>query len=110
MVGPEGQLWLDDYPYAQDGLDLWGALLEYFTAYLRLYYSSNDDVVADTELQAWWSECKVRAAAAGADANICNVKRSFVGCRPERSGPRMLLLNCAVLGFGDVSAAGKGPR
>ncbi|KAF6251346.1 lipoxygenase [Scenedesmus sp. NREL 46B-D3] len=58
MIGPEGQLWLDDYPYAQDGLDLWAAFLEYFTAYLKLYYSSNEEVVADEELQAWWAECK----------------------------------------------------
>ncbi|KAF6251343.1 lipoxygenase [Scenedesmus sp. NREL 46B-D3] len=58
MMGPEGQLWLDDYPYAQDGLDLWAAFLDYFTAYLKLYYSSNEEVVADEELQAWWAECK----------------------------------------------------
>jgi hypothetical protein len=68
MVGPEGQLWLDDYPYAQDGLDLWGALLEYFTAYLQLYYSSNEEVVADSELQAWWAEVKVRVLARDMDA------------------------------------------
>jgi hypothetical protein len=62
MFGPQG-LWLDDYPYAQDGMDLWGALLAYFTGYLQLYYRSDADVASDTELQAWWRECKVRMVA-----------------------------------------------
>ena len=31
-----------DYPYAQDGLQIWYAMKEWFGAYLRLYY---DDTV-----------------------------------------------------------------
>jgi hypothetical protein len=62
MVGPDEQLWLDDYPYAQDGMDLWNALLDYFSAYLKLYYSSDGEVAYDPELQAWWQEVKVSRA------------------------------------------------
>ena len=31
-----------DYPYADDGLQVWYALMEWFTAYLKLYYSDSD--------------------------------------------------------------------
>ncbi|GLC38394.1 hypothetical protein PLESTB_001582500 [Pleodorina starrii] len=58
MVDPStGKPWLD-YPYATDGLDMWSALTAYFDKYLRLYYSSDKDVLEDTELQAWWAEVK----------------------------------------------------
>ncbi|GLC52505.1 hypothetical protein PLESTB_000637300 [Pleodorina starrii] len=58
MVDPAtGKPWLD-YPYAIDGLDVWSALSSYFDKYLRLYYSSDKDVLDDTELQAWWAEVK----------------------------------------------------
>ena len=54
-----GNPWLD-YPYADDGLDIWGELEAYFEAYLGLYYKNDADVKADAELQAWWGEVKVR--------------------------------------------------
>ncbi|GLC42161.1 hypothetical protein PLESTM_001298800 [Pleodorina starrii] len=58
MVDPAtGKPWLD-YPYATDGLDVWSALSSYFDKYLRLYYTSDKDVLDDTELQAWWAEAK----------------------------------------------------
>ncbi|GLC42158.1 hypothetical protein PLESTM_001298500 [Pleodorina starrii] len=58
MVDPTtGKPWLD-YPYATDGLDVWSGLSSYFDKYLRLYYSSDKDVLDDTELQAWWAEVK----------------------------------------------------
>ncbi|GAB4813772.1 hypothetical protein N2152v2_000818 [Parachlorella kessleri] len=57
MVDANGKPWMD-YPYADDGTDLWQAYVDYFGAYLRLYYGSDADVQADTELQAWWEECK----------------------------------------------------
>ena len=35
------QLFLEDFPYAEDGLLVWKALVEYFTGYLSLYYSDS---------------------------------------------------------------------
>ena len=35
------QLFLEDFPYAEDGLLVWNALVEYFTGYLNLYYSDS---------------------------------------------------------------------
>ena len=58
MVDANGKPWVD-YPYADDGIDLWQAYVDYFGNYLRLYYGSDADVQADSELQAWWEECKV---------------------------------------------------
>ncbi|GLC42164.1 hypothetical protein PLESTB_000637500 [Pleodorina starrii] len=61
MVDPAtGKPWLD-YPYATDGLDVWSGLSSYFDKYLRLYYSSDKDVLDDTELQAWWAEVKTES-------------------------------------------------
>ena len=59
MLSTDGKLLLDDYPYAQDGLDIWNAYLDYFGDYLKLYYKSDGDVLGDTELQNWWTEVKV---------------------------------------------------
>jgi len=58
VLSSDGKLLLDDYPYAQDGLDVWNAYMDYFGAYLKLYYKSDADVLGDTELQAWWNEVK----------------------------------------------------
>ncbi len=33
-----------DYPYAQDGLDIWYAMRDWFGAYLQLYYASDAQV------------------------------------------------------------------
>ncbi|KXZ51371.1 hypothetical protein GPECTOR_13g860 [Gonium pectorale] len=57
MVDPSGKPWTN-YPYADDGLAIWGALTKYFETYLGLYYKSDADVVGDSELQAWWNEVK----------------------------------------------------
>ncbi len=45
-----------EYPYRDDGLLLWEALLSYVTDYLGIYYSSDADVAGDAEVQAWVSE------------------------------------------------------
>ncbi len=50
-MAPNGELLVDDYPYAQDGLLIWSALEKYFSEYLSLYYKSDADVAGDTELQ-----------------------------------------------------------
>ena len=35
------KLLLKDFPFAEDGLLVWNALVEYFTKYLNLYYSDS---------------------------------------------------------------------
>eukprot|EP00884_Botryococcus_braunii_P020124 jgi/Botrbrau1/6796/Bobra.0057s0028.1 len=54
---------LIDYPYAQDGLDLYYEMRGYFEEYLGLYYSDTEangksKVLDDPEVQAWWAEVK----------------------------------------------------
>ena len=41
------------YPYRDDGMLIWNLLGNYVKEYLDLYYLSDEDVVNDTELQAW---------------------------------------------------------
>ena len=35
------ELLLKDYPYAEDGLLVWDAIVKYFNEYLRIYYSDD---------------------------------------------------------------------
>ena len=37
----KGNLVLGDYPFAEDGLLVWNAIVDYFTEYLQLYYSDS---------------------------------------------------------------------
>jgi arachidonate 15-lipoxygenase len=55
---------LPEFPFRDDTLLLWDAIREYVRAYLACYYASNDDVRADTELQAWVEEMTGAAGAA----------------------------------------------
>jgi arachidonate 15-lipoxygenase len=47
---------LPAYPFRDDGLPAWEALQAFVGAYVRLYYTSDADVVADTELAAFLRE------------------------------------------------------
>ncbi|ABW25861.1 lipoxygenase family protein [Acaryochloris marina] len=47
---------LPDYPYRDDALLVWNAIHDWVESYLDLYYLSDQDVVEDTELQAWLAE------------------------------------------------------
>lgn len=58
MVDANGQLFME-YPWAEDGLDLWSAMHQYFANYVQLYYRSDEDVLQDSELQSWWQELQV---------------------------------------------------
>ncbi|CAK0787323.1 hypothetical protein CVIRNUC_010541 [Coccomyxa viridis] len=54
-----------DYPFAEDGLDIWYAMRDWFDAYLRLYYDDNGNggkvaVMEDTEILAFWEEVKTK--------------------------------------------------
>ncbi|BBN04662.1 protein MpLOX3 [Marchantia polymorpha subsp. ruderalis] len=50
------KLVIDDYPFAEDALDLWAALHDWITEYVNIAYKSDEAVRGDTELQAWWNE------------------------------------------------------
>eukprot|EP00252_Welwitschia_mirabilis_P011311 TRINITY_DN2543_c0_g1_i1.p1 TRINITY_DN2543_c0_g1~~TRINITY_DN2543_c0_g1_i1.p1 ORF type:complete len:917 (-),score=166.17 TRINITY_DN2543_c0_g1_i1:410-3160(-) len=54
---PHGmRLVIEDYPYAADGLLIWSAIKEWVESYVSIYYSNNEDILNDIELQAWWEE------------------------------------------------------
>jgi arachidonate 5-lipoxygenase len=48
------------YPYRDDALPLWDAIEEYVGGVLRHFYKSDADLVADTELRAWWADLTER--------------------------------------------------
>ncbi|KAG0456774.1 hypothetical protein HPP92_024562 [Vanilla planifolia] len=56
---PNGlKLLIKDYPYAVDGLAIWSAIEQWVTDYCSIYYPTDRDVLADPELQAWWTEAR----------------------------------------------------
>ncbi|XP_038902235.1 lipoxygenase 2, chloroplastic-like [Benincasa hispida] len=53
------ELAIKDYPFANDGLLLWNALLKWVTEYVNHYYGDDEnEVMNDKELQAWWQEIR----------------------------------------------------
>ena len=52
------RLTIEDYPYAADGSDLWGAIKQWAEEYVRIYYKTDEDVRRDEEVQCWWKEVK----------------------------------------------------
>lgn len=58
---PHGlQLTIQDYPFANDGLILWDAIKQWVTDYVNHYYTSEDLIKSDNELQAWWEEIRTK--------------------------------------------------
>ncbi|XP_061370322.1 seed linoleate 9S-lipoxygenase-3-like [Gastrolobium bilobum] len=56
-ASPHGlRLVIEDYPYAVDGLDIWGAINTWVQDYVSLYYTSDSTIQQDSELQSWWKE------------------------------------------------------
>ncbi|KAK2985869.1 hypothetical protein RJ640_009939 [Escallonia rubra] len=54
---PHGlKLTIEDYPFASDGLVLWGAIKEWVSDYVNHYYPEASLIESDHELQAWWTE------------------------------------------------------
>jgi arachidonate 15-lipoxygenase len=60
---------LPSFPFREDTVLLWEAIQAYVSAYLNLYYSSDNDVIEDDELQAWIHEmtCPLYAGFKGMD-------------------------------------------
>lgn len=56
---PHGlRLTIEDYPFANDGLDLWDTIKQWVTDYVNHYYPDKGLVESDEELQAWWTEIR----------------------------------------------------
>lgn len=47
---------LPHYPYRDDGMLVWQAIHEFVSGYLRHFYPTPQDILKDTELQAWAKE------------------------------------------------------
>jgi arachidonate 15-lipoxygenase len=47
---------LPSFPFRDDTLPIWRAIQQFVSGYLSVYYSSDQDVTNDTELQAWIKE------------------------------------------------------
>ncbi|KAF4399360.1 hypothetical protein G4B88_022443 [Cannabis sativa] len=47
---------IEDYPYANDGLLIWGAIENWVSTYVNRYYPNSSVVCNDLELQNWYSE------------------------------------------------------
>jgi hypothetical protein len=61
---PHGlRLTIPDYPYAVDGLELWDAILTWVKNHLNIFYANDAAVLADVELQNWWTELRTRGHA-----------------------------------------------
>eukprot|EP00976_Prorocentrum_cordatum_P057096 1151514-Prorocentrum_minimum.AAC.1 len=54
--GFNGTEFFPDFPWREDGLLIWAALVDYVKDYVGLYYSSDEDVAEDKELQDWYRE------------------------------------------------------
>jgi len=54
--GVDDQQQLPVYPYRDDALLIWEAIYQWASAYLSLYYTSDEDIQQDRELQAWARE------------------------------------------------------
>lgn len=52
---------LPHYPYRDDGKLLWDAIEKFVSNYVDIFYATDADVVADTELKAWAEELSGKA-------------------------------------------------
>ncbi|KAL9240808.1 hypothetical protein vseg_014986 [Gypsophila vaccaria] len=56
---PHGlNLLIEDYPFAVDGLDIWFAIETWVSDYCSFYFSRDNLVEDDPELQSWWHEIR----------------------------------------------------
>jgi len=65
---------LPHYPYRDDGLLIWGAIHQYVSEYLGLYYKDPSDLSGDYELQNWAEELASTEMTGG---NILDMPTAF---------------------------------
>uniref|UniRef100_A0ACD5V7K9 Uncharacterized protein n=1 Tax=Avena sativa TaxID=4498 RepID=A0ACD5V7K9_AVESA len=79
--GDELVLTIKDYPYANDGLLIWNSIKQWGYDYVNVYYRSDEDVIGDEELQAWWEEVRTKGHADKKDEPwwpVCDSKDNLV--------------------------------
>lgn len=54
------KLTIEDYPFANDGLELWDAIKQWVTDYVNYYYPEASKVKSDHELQGFWEEVRTK--------------------------------------------------
>ncbi|KAM3227708.1 hypothetical protein ACQJBY_059444 [Aegilops geniculata] len=77
----ELELAIKDYPYADDGLLIWGSIKQWASDYVDFYYKSDGDVAGDEELRAWWEEVRTKGHADKKDEPwwpVCDSKENLV--------------------------------
>ncbi|KAH7518761.1 hypothetical protein FEM48_Zijuj09G0205400 [Ziziphus jujuba var. spinosa] len=52
------QLLFEDYPYGADGLEIWIAIKTWVTDFCSIFYTDDDSVSSDQEIQSWWLEIR----------------------------------------------------
>ncbi|CAK7339258.1 unnamed protein product [Dovyalis caffra] len=56
---PHGlKLAIEDYPYANDSLELWAIIKQWVSDYVNHYYPEASLIESDSELLAWWEEVR----------------------------------------------------
>ncbi|XP_023545235.1 linoleate 9S-lipoxygenase 6-like [Cucurbita pepo subsp. pepo] len=61
---PHGlRLLIGDYPFANDGLEIWSTIQKWVTNYCSLYYKDDEAIQNDVELQSWWKEVREKGHA-----------------------------------------------
>ncbi|XP_030547739.2 linoleate 9S-lipoxygenase 6-like isoform X1 [Rhodamnia argentea] len=59
LESPAGvKLIFHDYPYGEDGLDIWIAIKMWVSDFCSVFYKQDVHIQSDEELQAWWSEIR----------------------------------------------------
>ncbi|KAL1806544.1 probable linoleate 9S-lipoxygenase 5 [Daucus carota subsp. sativus] len=85
---PHGlRLLIEDYPYAVDGLEIWSAIEIWVKDYCSFYYSTDESVEADTELQSWWSELR----------NVGHGDKKDDPWWPDMKTREDLVLSCSII-------------
>ncbi|XP_050219799.1 linoleate 13S-lipoxygenase 2-1, chloroplastic-like [Mercurialis annua] len=54
------RLTIEDYPFANDGLELWDAIKQWVTDYVNHYYQEASNIKSDHEVQAFWEEVRTK--------------------------------------------------
>lgn len=85
---PHGlRLLIEDYPYAVDGLEIWSAIETWVKDYCSIYYSTDESVEADSEIQSWWSELR----------NVGHGDKKDEPWWPEMKTREELVLSCTII-------------